>query len=100
MKHAVIETGSKQFIVKKGDVIDVELTGNDKSITFDALLVTDGKDTQVGTPTVKDAKVKAKIVDEIRQDKVTSIRFKAKKRVNTKRGHRQRQQRIEITSIS
>jgi len=99
MKHAVIQTGNKQFIVKKGDVIDIELTGNDKSISFEALLVTEGKDTKVGAPFVKDAKVKAKILDEIRQDKVTSIRYKAKKRVNKKRGHRQRQQRVEITSI-
>ena len=45
-------------------------------------------------------KVGAKVVDpEVKADKVRSIRYKAKKRVHTERGHRQKHTRIEITSI-
>lgn len=99
MKQAVIKTGGKQYIVAKGDKLDVELLGDKKTANFTPLLVFDDKDVKIGTPEVKDAKVTAKVLDTVRDDKVTSIRFKAKKRVNKKRGHRQSYSRIEITGI-
>ena len=100
MKKAVIATGGKQYIVKKGDVIDVESVGDEKTLTFKPLLVTDGDDIKVGTPEVSSANVKAKVVEAVRGDKVTAIRFKAKKRVHKRHGHKQHHSRIEITSIS
>ena len=100
MKKAVIATGGKQYVVSKGDVIDIESIGEKKTVSFVPLLVTDGKDTKVGTPEVGGASVKAKVVESVRDDKVTAIRFKAKKRVHKRRGHRQNHSRVEITSIS
>lgn len=99
MKYAVIETGGKQYLVTKGQELDVESLGDQKTVSFNPLLVFDEKETKVGMPEVKGASVKAKVVDNIRADKVTSIRFKAKKRVNKKRGHRQNHSRIQITEI-
>ncbi len=101
MKKAVITTGGKQYIVAKGDVIDVELVGDKKTLSFEPLMIYEGEKSEIGTPTVKGAKVNAKVLEsELKSDKVTSIRFKAKKRVNKKKGHRQPYSRIEITSIS
>ena len=101
MSKAVIQTGGKQYLVSEGDVFDVELLGNDKkTVDFTPLLVTDGETTKVGKPEVTGAKVTAKVLDEVRDDKVTSIRFKAKKRVHKTRGHKQKHSRIEITKIS
>lgn len=101
MKKAVITTGGKQYIVTKGDVIDVELVGDKKTLSFEPLMIFEGEKSEIGTPTVKGTKVSAKVLEtELRADKVTSIRFKAKKRVNKKKGHRQPFSRIEITSIS
>ncbi len=102
MKKAVIATGGKQYLVAEGDEISVELLKTDKKTAeFDALLVIDGKSVQVGTPLVKSAKVTATIVSaDEQQDKVTSIRYKAKKRVHTVRGHRQRLATIKITKIA
>ncbi len=97
---AIIQTGGKQYVVLKGDVIDVELLGDKKTFEFDALLVSDDKGTKVGKPTVEGAKVKAKLLEEVRDPKVTSIRYKAKKRVHKKRGHKQKKSRIEITSVT
>jgi len=99
MKQAVITTGGKQYIVKKDDVLDVELLGDKKTVSFDALLVMDGDDVSVGTPTVKDAKVSAKVLEEVKDDKVVAIRYKAKKRVHKTKGHRQKYSRIQITDI-
>ena len=104
MKKAVILTGGKQYIVSKGDVIDIESLarelGDKKTIEFNPLLITDGKETQVGTPEVAGVSVKAKIVEQVRADKVTAIRYKAKKRVHKRHGHKQHMSRIEITSIA
>lgn len=102
MKKAVIATGGKQYVVSVGDKVNVELLSDaGKSVSFDALLIVDGDDVQIGTPLVDKAKVTAEVVEaEIQADKVTSIRYKAKKRVRKVRGHRQKQSVIKITKIA
>lgn len=99
MKKAVIETGGKQYIVSEGTQFKVELL--EEGVTsFQPLAIIDGKDTKVGTPYVEGAKVSFDIVDEEqKQDKVIALRYKAKKRVSTKRGHRQRLAVIKISKI-
>lgn len=102
MKKAVIATGGKQYIVKEGDSIDIELLKTDKkSVSFEPLLVIDEKEVKVGKPLLDEIKVAAEItsLDE-QQDKVTSIRYKAKKRVRTVRGHRQRLTTVKIKKIA
>jgi large subunit ribosomal protein L21 len=101
MKKAVIESGNRQYIVKEGDVIEVNFLAEDKKVTFDALLVIDGDSTSIGTPTVTGVKVEADVVEAmLKGDKVTAIRYKAKKRVNKVRGHRQTLTQLKITKIS
>lgn len=101
MKKAVIATGNKQYVVAEGDQVEVELLKTDaKSVSFDALLVIDGEKISVGTPAVEGVKVAADVVDpSVKGDKVTSIRFKAKKRVKKVQGHRQQYTVLKITSI-
>jgi large subunit ribosomal protein L21 len=100
MKKAVILTGGKQYLVTQGQELNVELLDPANKPSFDALLVIDGDNTSVGTPLVDGAKVTADIVEQVvKADKVIAIRYKAKKRVNKKRGHRQKLTRIKITSI-
>jgi large subunit ribosomal protein L21 len=102
MKKAVIVTGGKQYLVSEGETLDVELLHADsKSVTFEPLLVIDGEAVSVGTPNVDKVKVTAEVVAEDQMDdKVTSIRYKAKKRVHTVRGHRQHHTQIKITKIA
>lgn len=102
MKKAVIATGGKQYLVSEGETLSVELLHSDaKTADFDALLVIDGDTTTVGTPTVAKAKVTAEIVEaDVQADKVTAIRYKAKKRVHKVHGHRQHQTTIKITKIA
>lgn len=101
MKKAVITTGGKQYLVSEGDTLEVELLGADKTATFEPLMVIDGEKIQVGAPTVTGAKVTAEVVaDNVKADKVVSIRYKAKKRVKTIRGHRQQHTEIKITKIA
>lgn len=102
MKKAVITSGGRQYLVAKDDQIQVDLLGTDKkTVSFEPLLIFDEKDVKVGTPTVAGSKVTAEIIVEDEQaKKVTSIRYKPKKRVHKVRGHRQRHATIKISSIS
>ena len=101
MKKAVIKLGGKQYIASEGETLRVDLLPEGtKELEMDALLVTDGEKTEVGTPTVKGVKVKAKVVEpEVKGDKVRVIRYHSKKRVHKENGHRQKSSVIEITSI-
>jgi large subunit ribosomal protein L21 len=101
MKKAVITTGGKQYLVAEGDELEVELLEPEKTAVFEALLLINGDKTSVGAPTVGGTQVKADVIEQIvKDDKVTAIRYKAKKRVHKRRGHRQRHTRIKIKSIS
>ena len=99
---AIIKTGGKQYKIEEGDKIKVEkLEGEEGSvISFDEVLfVGDEKEVKVGTPNVAGAKVEAKIIKTEKGDKVTGIKFKAKKRYKVKFGHRQTMTEVEILSI-
>ncbi len=101
MKKAVIATGGKQYLVKEGETLQVErIKSEDKKLNFAPLLVIDGDKTSVGTPEIKGATVTAKVVEESKADKVTSIRYKAKKRVHKVHGHRQVLTTITIDKIT
>ena len=101
MSKAVIATGGHQYIVSEGDVLNVELlSSDDKQVVFEPLMVIDGDKVTVGAPVVAGAKVTADIVEDVRADKVTSIRYKAKKRVHKLHGHRQHLTSIKIAKIA
>jgi len=99
--QAVIETGSKQYIVKIGQTLEVDLlSGEKKTIEFKPLLILDGENVKVGKPLLDSSVVKAEISPEpIKGKKLTILHYKAKKRQSTKTGHRQRYSLITITDI-
>ncbi|MFH1047182.1 MAG: 50S ribosomal protein L21 [Patescibacteria group bacterium] len=100
---AVIETGGKQYLVKPGDRLKVEkLEVNEgETLTFEPLLVADenDKEVQVGTPTVKGAKVTAEVIGAGRSRKVEVVKYKPKIRYKKLTGHRQHFTELKITDI-
>jgi len=106
-KKAVILSGGKQYLVEEGQELEIELlapanlpAGRQGNATFEPLLVVDGERTLIGTPKVEGIKVAAEIKEQVvKADKVTAIRFKAKKRVHKTHGHRQKLTRIRVTKI-
>jgi large subunit ribosomal protein L21 len=99
---AVVTIGGKQYLVADNETLLVDrLPDGTKELKLDALLTIDGEKTAVGAPTVKGAVVTAKVVDdEVKGEKLRIIRYKAKKRVDTQTGHRQKYTRIKIVSIA
>lgn len=102
MTFAVIKTGGKQYIVKEGDVLDVEKLEHDgKTVNFDqVLLVSDEKKAVVGQPVVPGAVVKATVLVDSRGDKKLVFRYKSKTRYHKKKGHRQPFTKVKIEKIS
>lgn len=97
----IVDIGSKQYKVQKGDQLTVaKLAGTPGEIlTFDrVLLVADGK-TKIGTPTVKDAKVTAKILSQEKGEKIDVRRYKSKVRERRHIGFRPLLTKLEILSV-
>lgn len=102
MKKAVIKTGGHQYLVGEGETLEVNLLESDAKIAkFEALMLIEGDKVNIGTPILSGVNVTADILEPLlKADKVTSIRYKAKKRVRKVRGHRQRLTRIKISKIA
>ena len=88
-----VSENTKYYVPKLKEEIDSE-------VSFESvLLMGDDKSTQVGTPYVEGAKVTAKVLGHVKDDKV--IVFKKKRRTGYQKsnGHRQQLTRIEVTKI-
>ncbi len=100
---AVINSGGKQYKVKRDSVIKVEKLEGEagKKIEFqDVLMIGEhSKPYFIGTPVVKGAKVVGEITGQLRDAKV--IIFKKKRRHNYRRknGHRQELTEVKILDI-
>ncbi len=100
--YAIIETGGKQYRVQQGDVIFVEkldLSPN-ATVDFDVLLLGKEDGVTVGKPLVSGAKVKAKVLGQVKGEKIIIFKYKSKKNYRRKQGHRQPYTKLEITGIS
>lgn len=100
--YAIIEVGAKQYKVKEKDLISVETQDQKPGKEFaigKVLLVKDGKDLHVGKPHLKDHKVLAKVVKEIRGEKLISFKYRRRKDSRWKKGHRQNLSVVEIVKI-
>lgn len=105
-KLAVIMTGGKQYIVKPGDSLNVEkiTAGKDGGVVFDkVLLMADpadsGTSVNIGNPFISGAKVSAKTEGDIRGKKTIAMRYKAKTRAMTRKGHRQTYTKVKISNF-
>ncbi|MEA1937225.1 MAG: 50S ribosomal protein L21 [Patescibacteria group bacterium] len=101
---AVIKTGGKQYKVSPKSKLKIEKIKGEEGakFVFDQVLLTsseDGKDINIGEPTIKDAKVEAKILKQARAKKIEVVKHKAKKRYDRRAGHRQFFTEVEIEKI-
>jgi large subunit ribosomal protein L21 len=102
MDYAVFRTGGKQYRVKPGDTLDVELLPNavDKLAEFgEVLALSDDGEVTIGAPLVEGAKVTAQVLSHYKDRKLMVFKYKAKTRYRRKRGHRQFYTRLRIQDI-
>jgi large subunit ribosomal protein L21 len=101
--YAVISDRGRQAGVRVGDELTCDRNETwepGSTVTFDSvLLVSDEGNVTVGSPAIDGATVSAEVLRHERGDKVRVFRFKRRKNVRVRRGHRQGYTRVRITSI-
>ena len=102
--YAIFNHKGKQYKVSKDDFLKLpklsDLKKNDTLTLEDIIfLKTENGDITIGTPIIKDVKIQAKVIDQIRDNKI--IVFKKKRRHNYRRkiGHRQDFTLVKIEEI-
>ena len=100
---AVISDRTRQIGVRVGDVVACDFNGSWKegdAVTFDrVLLVSNEGNVRLGKPALEGASVQGKVLGNFRGVKTVSMRFKRRKNVRRKQGHREGYTRVEITGI-
>jgi large subunit ribosomal protein L21 len=97
--YAIIKTGGKQYTVKKGSVIDVELLDANPgdNVQFEVLCIGNGDQTQVGNPILPNQAVFGEVVGLVHAEKITSLKYKRSHNQCRRWGHRQKNTRLKIT---
>ena len=101
MQYAVIKAQGKQYMVRRGDIITLDrLTREEKKVVFDEiLLLVDGDKVVLGNPSVKGAKIEAKLVEDKLGEKIKVRKYKAKVRYRKSIGFRAKQSLVLIEKI-
>ena len=102
MEYVVFETGGKQYKANHGQVLDAESIPGAKNgfVSFEkVLLYVKDSDVKIGKPYLANFQIKAKILENLKMEKIRVARFKAKSRYRKVRGHRQSISRIQIEKI-
>jgi large subunit ribosomal protein L21 len=103
MTYAVIKTGGKQYRVAVGDKLKIEqISANvDSELRLEeVLMVGEGDQITVGTPTVKGASVTAKVIAQGRGEKIRIFKLRRRKHYQKHQGHRQNYTEILIQSVN
>ena len=100
---SIIETGGKQYVAAVGKKIKIEKLEAEEgtNVVFDKVLLvaSSDDDVKIGKPYITGAKVTGEVMKQGKGDKVISLRYKPKKRVRVKRGHRQLFTEVTIMEI-
>ena len=102
---AVFEDGSRQYKVRQGDVLAVDLRAEAKdgeTLTFDKVLIANGGGASVlGRPMIDGAAVTAEVVvAEYKGIKLEIQKFHRRNASKRHTGHRQKYTRVKITGIT
>jgi large subunit ribosomal protein L21 len=102
--YAIVRDGPNQFRAEKGSTLRLAFRKDavpGATLTLsEVLLVGDGEQVTVGTPTVAGASVTAKVAGTAKGEKLIVYRYRRRKNSDKKRGHRQKFTEAVVESIS
>ena len=100
---ATIKTQGRQFTVTEGDILKVNLFPGSKAGDAieinEVIMLGEGAEAKFGTPTIENASVKATILENKKDNKITIIKKKRRQGYKRTKGHRQHLSVIKINSI-
>lgn len=100
--YAIFENGSHQYRVSEGQTITIDRQAGEpgQEVVFDKVLLVAGEgEPTIGTPTVAGAQVVGQIVRQYRGKKIIIQKFRRRKNMRRKRGHRQSWTNVKITRV-
>lgn len=103
MKYAIVEDGGKQYTAYEGGMIEVDYFDaepGDEVTLHKVLMIVDGEKISLGKPLIENAEVKASVATQLKGPKLIVFKYKPKKRVRVKTGHRQKYTRLQTEAIT
>lgn len=101
--YAIVQIAGKQYKVEPDKFIYVNTLPQQNGETVElseVLLVDNGGKVQVGQPFVNGATVKARVLDQVRADKVLVFHKKRRKGYQKLNGHRQGYTKLQIEAVT
>jgi len=102
MRYAIVESGGKQYKAVEGETLEVDrlpANAGEKVGLERVLMVVDGEDISIGTPTLDGVKVNTTVMDHFKGPKIIVFKYSPKKRIRVKSGHRQKYTRLMVEAI-
>ncbi len=102
MKYAIVESGGKQYKAVEGETIEVDrlpVNAGEKVGLERVLMLVNGEEVTVGTPTVSGIQVNTTVTDHFQGPKLIVFKYSPKKRIRVKGGHRQQYTRLMVDVI-
>lgn len=98
--YAIIQTGSKQYKVAPGDILKVELLDaqDASTVRLDTVMINKDGNIIVGDA-LNGTYVNALVICSGRGKKIDIFKYKAKKNIRKRQGHRQPFTKLKITEI-
>ena len=100
MKYAITQTSGKQFLIKPGQWYYIDFIQNCKLGDFisinKVLFFRKENEIQLGKPFLENSQIPAKIIQQVKGQKITVLKTKPKKKYTRVRGHRQPYTRVQI----
>lgn len=100
--YAIIKSGGKQYRVKLGDILNVELLTKSKvgdKVQLDVLLAHDGSKTHLDQSSLASFPVHAEVMGETLGEKVKGLKYKRSHNQCRQWGHRQKYTQLKITEM-
>lgn len=102
MRYAIVESGGKQYKAVEGETLEVDrlpVNAGDRVGLEHVLMLVDGEEVTIGTPTVGDLLVNTTVIDHFKGPKIVVFKYSPKKRIRVKNGHRQQYTRLRVDVI-
>jgi large subunit ribosomal protein L21 len=101
--YAVVEISGKQYKLQKDEIVNVDKmeAAKDATLALDKVLMfVDGETVLVGKPYLTNVKVSAKVLGEIKGDKVRGIKFKRRKNYSRLKSNRPHYLQLKVEGLS
>lgn len=101
--QAILKYGSKQYLIKEGDIISIDVVKKGKigdTIKLEGvLLISKANDVILGSPMISKAYIEAELIENYKDKKVLVFKRRRRKDYKKRIGHRQPYTKVKIKKL-